>query len=194
MKKIFWLVVVLLFLTSCTNQSVHHDVENNITTDDDNLIQEEAQNYEEFRTTTWSIEYNDTKFFVQNQTDNSAAFALIEEVYQNRNDASVYLSISFQNGMSADESSDIAATTESEAGADTKVDVSLINGMEIPHVHIAWGESDSSTLYDVYYFDDAAGCYALTLCYYTAATDTWMKEMMDMVNSFSIVSVKHGTG
>ena len=43
-------------------------------------------------------------------------------------------------------------------------------------------------MYDIYYFDTDGGCFALTLCYYIASSEIWEKEMMDMVNSFSLES------
>lgn len=193
MKKIICVLLVFLFLPACSVQLTYPNREKDVAEGKDDFTQDEIP-HEELKTTKWSIEYNSDAFFVQRQTDDSAVFALLEDVCQNENDASIYLSISFRRGISAKESADKAVKTEEEAGADTAIDTSMINEMEIPHVHIAWGEAERSTIYDIYYFDTDGGCFALTLCYYIASSEIWEKEMMDMVNSFSLESNVAQTG
>lgn len=184
---IFCIILVALFLTSChglkndssgtENSDIGtHDEEN--TGDDENNLDE----IETYDGASWKINYKSDAFFLRSESENGAVFALLDESCVNEMDKSVYLSISYRENTSAEQSA--KQGEDNFIGAVVTVEPTTINGMNAQQLNA--GEEDG-TVYDIYYVDAGSGCYALTLCYYEDACDTWGTEMRTMVDSFTIM-------
>lgn len=209
MKK-FWitlLIVCTLLLSSCSeyvgssldseNSSIGDDMDTlpldrgDITGGDDYVPSDKLEKY---TTSEWEISYSSGNFFIQSSTDNSVVLSLVDEVYKNDNDKSVYLSISYYGNISAEDAAEreMLETQPLLDAAEFEVATrssAVVNGMNVQHIQTTWGNLPYSTIYDVYYVDteDQNHCYILTLCYYRSAVDTWGSEMQKMANSFTFL-------
>lgn len=193
-RVVSFILLFLLFLPSCKSVEAPLDSSNHSNNNEEELatkptIQSPAEHNDSqvmsiFEATNWTIEYDSNLFSLRDNTDDSAVFALLDEAIQNDIDSSIYLSISYRNGISAEESA--ANESESLENANAIKDIVTINGNDVNHVCAVGSGSPDSTVYDIYYFDTESGCYALTLCHYNGDSELWEDVLQQMVESFSL--------